>query len=242
MSFPDALILAGGLGTRLQTALPDVPKVLAPVGGRPFLTRLLDQLKQAGTKRVVISTGFRADQVRKEIGDEHDGLSLVYSQEPSPLGTAGALRYALSAIAPGVILVMNGDSFVNADLGAYVEWHRMRSREASLLAVEVEDCSRYGTVAVDENENVISFSEKQNVRQAGWINAGVYLMPRAWISEMPASTPLSLEREILPRWAARGLGAYRTNVEFIVIGSPRSWEGAVQFFETLGRVSSASAL
>lgn len=240
--FPDALILAGGLGTRLQSALPDTPKVLAPVGGHPFITYLLDQLLEAGTGRVVISTGFRADQVRLELGDEYHGMQLVYSEESSPLGTAGALQHAVGVLPNGFACVMNGDSFVNADLRAYYEWHCRQARQASLLLAQVEDASRYGTVHTDEHDNVISFLEKEGIRKSGWINAGVYLISRAWIAEMPASTPLSLEREILPRWAKRGLGGYRTDGAFIDIGTPQTWGEANVFFERLRRISSSTSV
>jgi len=238
--FPDALILAGGLGTRLQSALSDRPKVLAPVGGRAFITYLLDQLVEAGTRRVVISTGFRADQVQQELGVEYSGMQLVYSAESSPLGTAGALRHALDVLPSGFVYVMNGDSFVNADLRAYHEWHCVQARQASLLLAQVEDASRYGTVHTDEHDNVISFLEKEGIRKSGWINAGVYLFSRAWIAEMPASTPLSLEREILPLWAQRGLGAYRADAAFIDIGTPQTLGEADLFFERLRRIPSSA--
>jgi len=232
--FPDALILAGGMGTRLQSALPETPKVLAPVNGKPFIRYLLDQLRDAGARRTIISTGFRAEQVRDELGDRYEGMALVYSQEESPLGTGGALRHALPLLQPGLVLAMNGDSFTNADLRAYHEWHCARTRQASVLLAEVEDAARYGTVQADEHDNVTSFREKEGQQKPGWINAGIYLFPRTWIEEMPATAPRSLEREVLPQWTQKGLGAYRAAAEFIDIGTPETWEGAGLFFERLG--------
>ena len=120
-----AAILAGGLGTRLRPAVADRPKVLAPVGGRPYLTYLLDQLAGAGVREVVLLTGYAADEVRDALGDRYGRMRLRYSVEPAPLGTAGALRLALPLLAAPAVLLLNGDSYCDADLGAFRRSHRV---------------------------------------------------------------------------------------------------------------------
>src|SRR3954463_14123588 len=114
----DAVILAGGLGARLRSVVADRPKVLAPVLGRPFVTYLLDQLAAAGLRRAVLLTGFRAEQVRQTLAEQHAGLDLAYSTEPTPLGTAGAVRDALDQVDTADVLLLNGDSFCPLDLPA----------------------------------------------------------------------------------------------------------------------------
>jgi mannose-1-phosphate guanylyltransferase len=142
----------------------------------------------------------------------------------------------------GLVFVMNGDSFVNADLGAYCEWHCRQAAQASLLLVQVKDTSRYGTVETDERDHVGSFREKEGIRKSGWINAGVYLFPCTWIAELTASRPLSLEREVLPEWARRGLWVYRSREAFIDIGTPRTLASASSFFEGLKRIPASARI
>jgi len=137
----------------------------------------------------VISTGFRADQVRRTLGDEYRGLQLVYSEEPSPLGTAGALRHALGVLPDGLVFVMNGDSFVNADLGAYLRM-ALQAGGAGVLASGASKRTplAMGRLRPMKRDHVgFRLREKEGIRKSGWINAGVYLFPCTWIAELTAS-------------------------------------------------------
>ncbi len=232
-------ILAGGLGTRLRPALGERPKVLAEVDGRPFLAYLLDQVAAAGLRDVVLCTGWHADQVERALGSVHGPLRLRYSAETEPLGTAGALRRALPWLAGDTALVMNGDSFCDADLAAAFAWHRGARSEATLLLVEVADTSRYGRVELGEDGAICRFLEKQAGSGAGWINAGIYWLARARIESLPPRTPLSLERDVLPGWVGHGLSGLRTRARFLDIGTPRSYASASAFFRAAGRGSPA---
>src|SRR5437870_1488543 len=118
-----AVVLAGGMGTRLRSVVADRPKVLAPVAGRPFLTYLLDQIAGAGIERVVLSTGHLAEQFASVIGDHYRSIQIVYAHEERPLGTGGAIRFACGFTDADQILVMNGDSYCDTDLSAYIDWH-----------------------------------------------------------------------------------------------------------------------
>lgn len=224
-------VLAGGLGTRLRPVIGDRAKVLAAVDGRPFLTRVLDQLAAAGFRDVVLCTGFCADEVEAALGATHGPLRLRYSPEPSPLGTGGALRLALPLLDGPDVLVLNGDSFCEVDLAALTVLHRTRGHAATLVAVEVPDTSPYGRLEIGDDDRVRRFSEKQEHGGAGWINAGIYLLARTLIAALPAGRPLSLERDALPEWAAAALlYGSRVRGRFIDIGTPGAYSGASRFF------------
>jgi D-glycero-alpha-D-manno-heptose 1-phosphate guanylyltransferase len=240
-----AFVLAGGFGTRLRAAVPDRQKVVAPVGGRPVLTRILDQLAGAGVRRAVLGVGFLADQVRDLLGPTYDGMELAYSEDPEPLGTAGALRHARELLDGDPVLVLNGDSYVEANLAAFLAWHRARRATASLLLAGVPDPARYGTVEADPSGRVTAFREKTAGASGGpaapaWISAGVYLLGRAVIDELPARAPLSFERDVFPALVGAGLSAYRGGGRFIDIGTPESYTEAQDFFAPAPRAEEAS--
>jgi len=228
---PDALILAGGLGRRLRSLLPDRPKVLAPVAGRPFLAYLLDRLESAGLERVILCTGYKGEQVARAIGTQWGRLEVLYSREERPLGTAGALRRGARLASSPELLVLNGDSCCRADLSRYLAWYREHSRPAAMLLTRVEDARRYGSVRVDGTGRVVGFEEKGKDRAGpAWINAGVYLLARRLVASLPAVRPLSLEREVLPCWVGRELMGWTGGGEFIDIGTPDSYGRAAAFF------------
>ncbi len=223
-------ILAGGLGTRLRPAIGERPKLLAEIEGRPFAAYLLDQLAAAGLCDIVLCVGWQGEQVERALGGTHGPLRLRYSYEPAPLGTAGALRHALPALAGETVLVMNGDSYCGADLAGAWRWHRARGSEATLLLVEVEDTTRYGRVEFGEGDAICRFVEKQNAGGTGWINAGIYFLARSRIEAITSGVPLSLERDVFPGWVGHGLLGLRTHARFLDIGTPRSYAGAPAFF------------
>lgn len=225
-----ALILAGGLGTRLQSALPDKPKVLAPVAGRPFLSYLMDQLILAEFRHVILCTGYKGEQIRAAFGDQYKELNIRYSQEPEPLGTGGALRFGLPLIDADLLLVANGDSYVNYNLSDYLDWHLKKNFQASLLLTHLSDTSRYGQVEVDEKSRIVKFDEKGVSHGSGWINAGVYILNRGLLESIPAGKPFSLEREFFPSLIGKGLYGFRNKGKFIDIGTPESYALAEKFF------------
>ena len=155
-----AAILAGGLGSRLRPAVTGRPKALANVGQRPFLTYLFDQLVAAGVRDVVLCTGYLGDQIAMIFGESYDTLRLDYSRESTPLGTAGALRLALPLFNFDPVLVMNGDSYCDANLGEFWRWHGARHARATLLLSKVLDTKRFGQVQVDRDGKVTDFKEK----------------------------------------------------------------------------------
>ncbi|MEI6516404.1 MAG: nucleotidyltransferase family protein [bacterium] len=222
-----AVILAGGLGTRLKSVVPDRQKVVAPVAGRPFIFQLLTQLDDAGVRKVVLCTGYQADQVAITLGKAYRDIRLEYSAEPSPLGTAGALRNALPLLDSDPVLVLNGDSYCEVDLPDLFKIHQ---GPATLVVREVEDTTQSGRVDFDESGKIISFIEKGAISGPGWINAGIYLLGRDLLKSIPAGGAVSLERDIFPTRIGYGLRAFRTRGRFLDIGTPDSYSRAQKVF------------
>jgi NDP-sugar pyrophosphorylase family protein len=214
----------------LRSVVADRPKVLADIHGRPFLAYLLDYVAAAGIRSAVLCTGYMAAQVQAAFGSDYGQLALRYSQESSPLGTGGALRLVLPWLETDSVLVMNGDSFCDADLAAFWAWHCGRHADASVLLIEAADTRRYGAVRVDAEGRVLGFAEKSQVTGSGWINAGIYLLRRQLLSTIPPHTPVSLERQMFPAWLRRRFYGYRSTARFLDIGTPASYALAHQFF------------
>ena len=225
-----AAILVGGLGTRLRTVVSDRPKALAQVAGRPFVSYLFDQLVQAGVRRAILCVGHMGAQVQAQFGETYRTLSLSYSVETAPLGTAGALRWAAPLIASPTFLVLNGDSHCEADFNVFWQWHCQKSASISLVLTHVVDTERYGQVQVQPHGSVLGFVEKQTRGGPGWINAGVYLIEQTVLNTIPAGRAVSLEHEVFPIQVGSGLYGWRGGGRFLDIGTPESYETAQTFF------------
>lgn len=221
-----AAVLLGGLGSRLRPIVADRPKALAPVRGRPFVSFVLDRLAAAGIRRAILCTGHLGGQVRERLGNACGAMSLVYSHETAPLGTAGALRLALPLFESSPVLVLNGDSFCDADLGRFVEWHVSKGARATLLLARVGETGRYGRIETLPDGCVTAFLEKGPERGPGLINAGHYLIERDLLEEIPPGGRVSLEEEMFPAWVGRGLYAWSGASRFLDIGTPESYAAA----------------
>lgn len=228
-----AVILVGGFGKRLRTVVPDTPKVLAHVCGRPFLSFQLDKINSTGIRDVILCTGYMAEMVESAFGNTYKSLRLTFSREDLPLGTGGALRLAYPLIKSKYVLVMNGDSFVNSDLTSFMDWFFDTEADAGLLLAHVSDTSRYGKVTVAEDGEILAFEEKDESCGKGWINAGIYIMKRRMVSSIPIGTPFSLEREFFPNLVGKGLYGFLFNGDFIDIGTPESYSLAQSFFHRI---------
>ncbi len=210
----------------MASLVDDRAKVLADVGGRPFVTHLFDQLATAGCQRVVLCTGYRGEQVRRVIGDRHGELIVEYSQEDAIAGTGGALRLAATRVDADPLLVLNGDSYCEVDLEQLVSRHRASDASATMVVTAVDDAARFGRVEFDDDLCVQGFREKTGAPDAGWINAGIYVVARDLLLAIDADRVVSLESEVLPRWVARGLQAFPVRGCFLDIGTPRSYVAA----------------
>ena len=232
----DALILVGGKGARLQSVVSDRPKPLAEVAGRPFVEWLLLALRAQGVRRVIFCTGYMSEMVEAHFRDGRQwDMEVVYSRDPIPLGTAGAVRYALSQVRSDRFLVMNGDSYCRVDVSRLEEVHTTRGACATLWLVRVDNCRRYGSVVIGEDGAVQAFREKSPEKCTGLINAGIYLLEREAAETIPEGRAVSLETEFFPRLIGHGLYAVVGEGPFLDIGTPEAYNKAPQFFasETL---------
>jgi NDP-sugar pyrophosphorylase family protein len=223
----DCVILAGGLGTRLGDTIGPLPKVLAPVAGRPFLDHLLAWLDGFGARRVVLALGHKADRVIAHIEALATPLTLVPLIEPRPLGTAGALRFVRGALTSDPVLVLNGDSFVDADLCTLVAAHRETAAAISMLCAEVPDCGRYGRVETVGRLRFERFAEKDaTYAGTGLVNAGIYLFSASLLDEIAQSDAASLERDVLMQRPPGSIALVAGPFRFIDIGTPESLAAA----------------
>jgi NDP-sugar pyrophosphorylase family protein len=228
----DVMVLVGGLGTRLQSVVSDRPKALASINGRPFLHYLFRQIEEAGFRRVVLLTGFRGVQIEEALVSQSGGLEFVFSREEVPLGTAGALRFGLDRLQSSKVMVLNGDSFIDVDLCAFLQWYDTSPFDVGLVAASVADASRFGTLDMDDAGTILAFREKRGVPEQGWINAGVYILSKERLIDIPVGVAVSLEQDIFPEWSRQGaMGGYRAGGRFIDIGTPESYSAASRFFE-----------
>jgi D-glycero-alpha-D-manno-heptose 1-phosphate guanylyltransferase len=227
-----ALVLAGGLGTRLRSAFSNGPKSMAPIGGRPFLEYLLLQLSRAGFRRVVLCLGYGRNQIESWVGNGRTwGLDVVYSIESQPLGTGGAIKQAEGSIHTDDFLVFNGDSFLVIDLRQFVQEHLRAAPFATIALTRVDDCMRYGSVVMEASGKIVDFLEKDSVTNSAphtsrMINAGIYVLNRRVLQFIPESATVSLEREVFPRLLTKGIRGFLSDGYFIDIGIPGDFKRA----------------
>jgi mannose-1-phosphate guanylyltransferase len=221
-----ALILAGGEGTRLRPLTSTQPKPVIPLVGRPFIAYMIEWLRGHGVDDVIISCGFMADCVRSVLGDgaEH-GVRLRYVEEPEPLGTGGALRFAEDLLDERFFM-LNGDVLTDMDLTAQLVQHEQTEARATLALIAVEDPSAYGLVRRDRDHAVTEFLEKPSVTEidTNLVNAGAYILERSVLDAIPpAGTNASIEREVFPALVGLGLYGYESDGYWLDIGTPERY-------------------
>lgn len=222
----DAVVLAGGLGTRLRSVVADVPKAMAPIAGQPFLAYLLRFLESQGIRRVVLAVGYRHEIIRAAFGSRYRGLELVYSVEEEPLGTGGGLRMALPHVAGTFAFVLNGDTFLRLNYGAMARASEDADDAQLVVGLRrVADASRYGAVRVVEGR--IEGFNARGTRGPGLINAGCYLIARDIFERYPMGPKFSFEADFLEARTTevRPL-AFECDAPFIDIGIPEAFEEA----------------
>lgn len=227
----EALILAGGQGTRLRPIVGELPKPLAEICGRPFLERLFEQLIGFAFDRAILCVGHGADQIVKTFGHSFGTLRLDYSREPFQLGTGGALRHAVTMTTSPQLLVLNGDSYCAADLTDFCAAHLRFDGLATLVALHRNDRSRAGSIVIGPDNQILQFRNRLPNPTPGLINAGIYMFRRGALLVLPHDRKLSLEEEILPGFVARRqLYGWAVNCDFIDIGTPAAYLEAQDFF------------
>jgi D-glycero-alpha-D-manno-heptose 1-phosphate guanylyltransferase len=220
-----AVVLAGGRGERLQSVVPDLPKPMAPVGGRPFLEYILDRLVDAGLTEVILSVGYKAEVIEEHFGQAYRSLQIRYSRESYPLGTGGAMALALTGDDSSPALVLNGDTLVDIDYPALMAWYVQTPTQVAIVLRHVPDVSRYGAVVL-LGERVVEFQEKGQ-QGPGLVNAGVYIVGPKIFSQYGSREHFSFETDILqPYCRELEPRAFVTQGYFIDIGTPSDYERA----------------
>jgi mannose-1-phosphate guanylyltransferase len=230
-----ALILAGGEGTRLRPLTSTIPKPVVPLANRPHMAFMIEWLHRHGVDDVILSCGFMAADVRRVLGDgESLGVRIRYVEEPEPLGTGGALRYA-DDLLDERFLMLNGDVLSDFDISAQLKAHEEMGARATLALYEVEDPSAYGLVRLNDDQSVREFLEKPSSEESGvnLINAGIYVLERTVVEEMaPRGTNISIERHVFPKLVGRGLHGFVGDGYWLDIGTPdRYLEGNFDILE-----------
>ncbi len=226
-----ALILCGGQGTRLRSVIADKPKVLAPINGHPFLSYLLDQLDVACFHNVILCTGYKGEMVKETLGSPCRGLNIRYFHEPEPLGSGGALRHAFPMIESEIVLVMNGDSYIDVDFPDFLNWFLEEGHDNAILLTKVGDMSRYGSVKINEGGKILRFDEKQEESGPRWINAGTYLLKASLLQHISSEKLYSLERELFPDLIGKSLYGYFCESKFLDIGTSESYPKVERFLQ-----------
>lgn len=223
----EAIVLAGGFGTRLQSVVRDLPKPMAPVNGRPFITYILDYLIDHNYTKVILSVGYLHEKIEEYFGTQYKSLQIEYAVETEPLGTGGGIAYALSFCKSENILVLNGDTLFKADFSALEEFHASKCSQLSIILRHVADTSRYGRVNTDSNGQILSFTEKNNTSGEGQINGGIYLINKQLIQSLHLLQKFSFEKDVMEKYVATmPFFGIVSDGYFIDIGIPEDYERA----------------
>jgi D-glycero-alpha-D-manno-heptose 1-phosphate guanylyltransferase len=214
----EGIVLAGGFGTRLRKVVPDLPKPMAPIAGRPFLEILLSTLARKGFTRIVLSLGFMADKIISHFGESYAGMRLVYEVELQPLGTGGAIRAALARCESDHVFIFNGDTYLDLEVNELESLWQDR-RHPIIVVRKVPDTARFGRMELSDGR-INVFLEK-GMSGAGLINAGCYVLPKEALNSFPSGQPFSLEREFFMKYLQQiRFDGFVTHGQFIDIGVP----------------------
>lgn len=217
----EAIILAGGFGRRLRQAVPNVPKPMAPIAGRPFLEILLSSLAKKGFSKVVLSVGFKSECISKHFGTRFAGIDLAYVIENSPLGTGGGARLALESCSEDHVFIFNGDTYLDLEINLLVKQWKNHKYPTAVGKI-VEDGSRYGCFLTDGIQ--ITSIEKKKKEGSRLINAGCYLLPKNALEKFPLNQKFSLENDYLSQEVVQSyVEVFISRGTFIDIGIPEDY-------------------
>lgn len=226
----EAIILAGGMGTRLREKISDLPKPMAPVNGKPFLFYVLNWLKDYNVEKVILSTGYRSESIIDYFGKSFKGIPLEYAVEQNPLGTGGAVRFAIQKSYGDNVLVLNGDTYFPVHLDRFFMFHSRMQNHFSMGLKPMKDFSRYGSVEC-AGDTLIRFNEKKFCKE-GLINGGIYLINRAFFESLQLPEVFSLEADVLEKQAGSALlKCMIFDDPFIDIGIPEDYNRAGKFLK-----------
>jgi D-glycero-alpha-D-manno-heptose 1-phosphate guanylyltransferase len=228
----EAVVLAGGFGTRLQPVLSQVPKSMAVINGRPFLEYLFDQLIDAGFTRVILSVGFRSEVIHSHFRSFYKTLKIHYAFEAEPLGTGGGIRNAFASVKGKNALVMNGDSIFKLDISGLHNSHNASGAVVSIGLAMLAETARFGMVETDESNRIIGFHEKKALRGPGLINGGVYIINRGFILNERFPAKFSIEKDCFEKYYKEfPFYGFPDKGYFLDIGIPSDYQKAQNEFK-----------
>ncbi|MBI5145306.1 MAG: NTP transferase domain-containing protein [Candidatus Omnitrophica bacterium] len=220
----DVVILCGGEGRRLRSVINDRPKPMAPVRGGPFLKLLISYLAKFGFRRFILCTGYKGHLI-KRYNFKADRLEIIFSQENSPLGTAGALKNAESLIKSQDFILLNGDSFLKVNLKSMLDSYSYKRPDILIVVKESKRNADCGMVKLNQSGRIIAFEEKKKARRKCYISAGFYIFSRKMLSLIPKKRKFSLETEFFPYLVKKNkVYGYPTRAAFIDIGTPERYK------------------
>lgn len=219
----EVIILSGGLGTRLSSVIENIPKVMAPINGKPFLTYMLDNMCKSGVKKVVLATGYRKEYIKDYFGDEYKNIKIEYSEEEYPLGTGGAIKKALKLCNNDNVIITNGDIFTNIDYKKIYSSHIDSNSDVTLSLLEMENFDRYGSIEID-GSRIINFKEKEYVEK-GYMNVGCYVFKRDILDKLNFEEKFSIEKDFFMQYVnSMNFSHYIYDDIFVEIGIPEDYE------------------
>ncbi|MEI7500939.1 MAG: nucleotidyltransferase family protein [Bacteroidota bacterium] len=220
----EAIVLAGGFGTRLQKVVSDVPKSMACIKNRPFLEYLFDYLISQGVLKIVLSVGYKHEIISDHFKDKYKSLAIDYALETEPLGTGGGVRLAFWKIDGPRALVLNGDSFFRADYRAILEFHMKKKADATLALRKLNDTARYGRVSLNRAKRITGFEEKGLSSGPGYINGGVYIIEKLFLMNSEFRGRFSLEKDCFEQYCPfSGMYGFQSDGYFLDIGIPEDY-------------------
>ena len=230
----EAIILAGGMGTRLRDVIADAPKSMAPINGRPFLEYQLDLLDRWGLKRVILSVGYQKELIRLHFGEEYKSLELVYAEEEEPLGTGGAILNALQSVQGYSVFIFNGDTYFDVNLQRLDDFRRIKECDLCLAMRFEIDPARFGLLEFDNNNRITRFYEKSEGPDEGYINGGVYIVRRDYLLHFGLPEKFSFEKDFLQEYyQTEEFYGMRCFSYFRDIGIPEDYQKANDEFKRL---------
>jgi D-glycero-alpha-D-manno-heptose 1-phosphate guanylyltransferase len=230
----DAIILAGGLGTRLREILPVGPKSMVPLNGRPFLEYQLDYLDRWGLRRVILSVGYQKEMIMDHFGNQYKSMELDYAVEEEPLGTGGALLNTLRMVKGFSVFVLNGDTYFDVNLQKLDDFRRIKEADICLAAHFEIDPARFGLIEFDNNNRITHFYEKPGALEEGYINGGVYILRKDYLLRFGLPEKFSFEKDFLQRYyKTEEIYAMRCFSYFRDIGVAEDFHKATDEFKKL---------
>lgn len=230
----EAIVLAGGLGTRLKNVINDIPKPMALINKRPFLEYMLNYLDKSKIQKVILSVGYKHEVIYNYFKDKYKNLDLIYSVEDEPLGTGGGIMKATNFIENDIYFVINGDTMFDIDLKHLYHSHLDADADVSIALKYMNENSRYGSVKIDAQNKVTGFVEKSNIPSQSYINGGIYLIMKNKFNKDDYPAKFSFEKDYLEKqFNTININGFAYNNYFLDIGIPEDYKLAQKEFKEL---------